>query len=157
MRNDSSNVANYGFVRPPFIYLAAILIGLGLDLLQPLHWLPIRATVWIGAPLVLLSIALFIASTRQFKAAGTPVPGNRPTTVIVRSGAYRFSRNPIYLAFSVFVLGLACWLNSLWLLATFAAAVSIMAVVVIPREERYLERRFGAEYLGYKEKVRRWL
>jgi len=75
----------------------------------------------------------------------------------VQSGPYRLSRNPIYLAFSILVLGLACWLNSLWLLATLAAAVSLMAFVVIPREEHYLERRFGAEYLGYKARVRRWL
>jgi protein-S-isoprenylcysteine O-methyltransferase Ste14 len=152
----SADVANYGLVRPPFIYLAAILVGVGLDLLQPLHWLPLGAAAWLGGPLVLLSIALFVASTRQFNAAGTPVPGNRPTRVIVHTGAYRFSRNPIYLAFSLFVLGLACWLNSLWLLATLAAAVSVIAFVVIPREERYLERRFGAEYLDYKGKVRRW-
>ena len=113
--------------------------------------------MWVGAPLVLFSMALFLASTRQFMAAGTPVPGNQPTTVIVQSGSYRFSRNPIYLAFSVLVLGIACWLNSIWLLGTLSAAVSLMGLVVIPREERYLERRFGAEYLEYKAKVRRWL
>jgi protein-S-isoprenylcysteine O-methyltransferase Ste14 len=55
------------------------------------------------------------------------------------------------------VLGVACALNSLWLLGTLAAAVSIMSFVVIPREERYLERRFGAEYLCYKAQVGRWL
>jgi protein-S-isoprenylcysteine O-methyltransferase Ste14 len=43
------------------------------------------------------------------------------------------------------------------LLGTVAAAVSAMSFVVIPREERYLECRFGAEYLGYKAKAGRWL
>jgi protein-S-isoprenylcysteine O-methyltransferase Ste14 len=151
------DVANYGFVRPPVIYLAAILVGVVLDLLQPLRWLPAGAAASLGIPLVLVAIALFVASTRRFKVAGTPVPGNRAATAIVQSGPYRLSRNPIYLAFSILVLGLACWLNSLWLLATLAAAVSLMAFVVIPREEHYLERRFGAEYLGYKARVRRWL
>jgi len=55
------------------------------------------------------------------------------------------------------VLGIACALNSLWLLGTLAAALSVMSFVVIPRKERYLERRFGAEYLDYKAQVRRWL
>jgi protein-S-isoprenylcysteine O-methyltransferase Ste14 len=105
---------------------------------------------------VLFSLALFVASARQFKVAGTPVPGNQPTTAIVQSGPYRFSRNPIYLAFSILMLGIACWLNSLWLLGTLAAAVSLMSLLVIPREERYLERRFNAEYQEYKAKVRRW-
>ena len=155
-RGHDRDVANLGFVRPPFVYLAAILSGVALDLVRPLRWLPDGVGVWIGAPLVLFSMALFLAATRQFKAAGTPVPGNQPTTVIVQSGSYRFSRNPIYLAFSVLVLGIACWLNSIWLLGTLAAAVGLMSLVVIPREERYLEQRFGAEYLEYKAKVRRW-
>jgi protein-S-isoprenylcysteine O-methyltransferase Ste14 len=75
----------------------------------------------------------------------------------VNNGPYRFSRNPIYLAFSVFHLGIACWLNSIWPLATLVAAIAVMAAVVIPREERYLERKFGADYLDYKRSVRRWL
>jgi protein-S-isoprenylcysteine O-methyltransferase Ste14 len=75
----------------------------------------------------------------------------------VRSGPYQWSRNPIYLAFSVLQLGIACWLNSVWVLGTLAAALGLMTWVVIPREERYLERKFSAEYLEYKANVRRWL
>jgi protein-S-isoprenylcysteine O-methyltransferase Ste14 len=85
------------------------------------------------------------------------VPGNKPTTAIVRRGPYRFSRNPIYLAFSIFQLGIASWVNSIWLIGTLIAAVAVMASIVIPREERYLERRVGADYLDYKRSVRRWL
>jgi len=156
-RGQHQDVANPGAVRPPFVYLAAILGGLALDLLRPLRWLPAGTGGWIGVPLVIVSLALFFASTRRFKAAGTPVPGDRPATAIVHSGPYRFSRNPIYLAFSALVLGIACWRNSVWLLATLAAAVGLMSFVVVPREERYLERRFGGEYLEYKARVRRWL
>ena len=158
MRPDpKQDVANFGFVRPPFVYLAAILGGVALHLAWPLRWLPVGLGVWLGAPLVLCSFALFFASTRQFKTAGTPVPGNEPTIVIVQAGPYRFSRNPIYLAFSVLGVAIACWLNSAWLLGTLAAAVTLMSLIVIPREERYLERRFGAKYLEYKTRVRRWL
>ena len=151
------DVANFGLVRPPFVYLAAILSGVGLDLVRPLRWLPAEIGVLVGVPFVILSLTLFFTSIRRLKAAGTPVPGNKPTTAVVQSGPYRFSRNPIYLAFSVLVLGIACWLNSIWLLGTLAAAVAVMSFVVIRREERYLERRFGVEYLEYKAKVRRWL
>ena len=100
---------------------------------------------------------LFLGSVGRFRAAGTPVPGNKATTAIVRTGPYRFSRNPIYLAFSLLTLGIAVWLNSLWLVATLVASVAVMACVVIPREEQYLERRFGAEYADYKKSVRRWI
>lgn len=153
----TEDVANYGLVRPPFVYLVAILAGVGLDLVLPLRWLPGHLGASVGIPIVIAALALFVGSTRRFSAAGTPAPGNKPTTAIVQSGPYRFSRNPIYLAFSALVLGIACWLNSLWLLGALAVAVSLMSFVVIPREELYLERKFGAEYLEYKVKVRRWL
>jgi len=104
-----------------------------------------------------LAIALFVSAVRTLRAAGTPVPGDRPTTTIVRAGPYRFSRNPIYLAFSLLQLGLSLWVNSLALLITLIPAVALMWLVVIPREERYLEARFPSEYLPYKASVRRWL
>jgi protein-S-isoprenylcysteine O-methyltransferase Ste14 len=75
----------------------------------------------------------------------------------VRSGPFRFSRNPIYLAFTLLQLGLAAWVNSLGLLLTLLPALALMMRVVIPREERYLEARFPTEYLAYKRAVRRWL
>jgi protein-S-isoprenylcysteine O-methyltransferase Ste14 len=104
-----------------------------------------------------LAIALFVCAVRTLRAAGTPIPGNRPTTMIVRRGPYRFSRNPIYLAFSLLQLGLSVWVNGLTLLVTLIPAVALMSLVVIPREERYLEARFPSEYLSYKASVRQWL
>jgi protein-S-isoprenylcysteine O-methyltransferase Ste14 len=110
-----------------------------------------------SAMLTILAVGLFIAAVRTFRAAGTPVPGNRPTTAIVRTGPYRLSRNPIYLAFSLFQLGLSIWINSFGLLITLIPAVALMALVVIPREERYLEARFPSQYSSYRAAVRRWL
>jgi len=104
-----------------------------------------------------VAIALFAYSVTTFRAAGTPVPARKPTTMIVRTGPYRFSRNPIYLAFSLLQLGISIWVNSVWLLATLAGAVALIHYVVIRREEQYLERRFSAQYLDYKASVRRWL
>jgi protein-S-isoprenylcysteine O-methyltransferase Ste14 len=111
----------------------------------------------LGALLVVVAIALFSSSVGKFRAARTPVPARKPTTAIVRTGPYRFSRNPIYLAFSLLQLGIATWANSLWLVVTLVGAVALIHFVVIPKEEQYLERRFGAEYLDYKRSVRRWL
>jgi len=109
------------------------------------------------ASLVVVAIALLSSAVAKFRASGTPVPARKPTTVIVRTGPYRFSRNPIYLAFSLLQLGIAIWVNSLWLLATLVAAVALIHYVVVPKEEQYLERRFGTQYLEYKASVRRWL
>jgi protein-S-isoprenylcysteine O-methyltransferase Ste14 len=65
----------------------------------------------------------------------------------VRTGPYRYSRNPIYLSFSLLQLGVAFWVNSLWLFVTLMPAVALMSFVVIPREEHYLESRFPSDYL----------
>ena len=155
--NGTPAVANFGVVRPPLVYLSSILAGTVLDVVWPLPFLPRAFALPIGSSLVVIAMALFSYSVWKFRAARTPVPGNKPTTVIVRTGPYRFSRNPIYLAFSLLHLGIAIWVNSLWLIVALIAAVAVMALVVIPREERYLERRVGTEYLDYKASVRRWL
>jgi protein-S-isoprenylcysteine O-methyltransferase Ste14 len=154
--NSVPDVANLGLVRPPLVYLASILIGLLLHYIWPLPLVRNPVAAPIGAVVVLMSVGLFIAAVRTFRAAGTPVPGNQPTTTIVRTGPFRFSRNPIYLAFSALQVGIALWVGSLWLLITLVPALALMSFWVIPREERYLEARFPGEYLRYKSSVRRW-
>ena len=150
-------VANRGMARPPLVYGAAMVTGVSLEFGWPLPFLPRLLAALLGSVLVVVAVVVFAYAIRQFQTASTPVPGNKPTTVLVRTGPYRCSRNPIYVAFSLFQLGIASWVNSVWLIATLIAAVALMAAVVIPREERYLERRFGADYLDYKRSVRRWL
>jgi protein-S-isoprenylcysteine O-methyltransferase Ste14 len=153
----AADVANLGLIRPPVVYLGSIGLGVLAHLFWPVHLLPTSINVPLGVLLVLGGGGLFISSVRTFRKAGTPVPGNRPTTIIVRTGPYGFSRNPIYLAFTLFQVGLAAWINSLGLLVTLLPALALMMLVVVPREERYLEARFPADYLPYKQAVRRWL
>ena len=160
MRRASSavqDVANPGLVRPPLVYLISLMTGIAMQLSKPVPLVPVALAVPLGALLVLIAVALFAYSVSTLRAAGTPVPARKPTTVIVRTGPYRFTRNPIYLAFSLFQLGIAIWVDSVWLLTTLVAAVAIIHLVVIRREEEYLARRFGAQYLDYKASVRRWL
>ena len=155
--NAAQDVAKLGPFRPPLVYLVSLVTGVLIQRAAPLPFVPGTLAVPLGASLIVVAIALFAYSAAKFRAAGTPVPARKPTTVIVRTGPYRFSRNPIYLAFSLFQLGIAIWINSLWLLVTLVGAVGLIHYVVIPREEQYLERRFGAQYSDYKISVRRWL
>ena len=150
-------VANLGIMRPPLVYLGAIALGLLLHFAWPVRLVSRAVSVPLGGTAVLVAVALFLYAVRTFRTAGTPVPGNRPTTTIVRTGPYRWSRNPIYLSFSLLQLGVAAWVNSLWLVVTLVPAVALMSFVVIPREEQYLETRFPLDYLPYKASVRRWL
>src|SRR5437588_12238001 len=63
----------------------------------------------------------------------------------------------IFLAFVLFPLGLALWLTNLWLLVALAAFASFISIMIIPREERFLQRNFQVPYSEYKAAVRRWL
>ena len=141
--------------RPPIVFLAAIALGIALNRKWPLPFVP--STLWpMGAILVLGAVSLFLRSLQEFRAAGTSVQGHKPTTTIVRTGPYRFSRNPIYVSFILLVIGLSIWLNDLWLLVTLVPPVVFIAAVVIPREERFLERNFP-EYSSYRAAVGRWI
>jgi len=145
-----------GLLRPPIVFLCAILLGIGLNRAWPIPFVPSR--FWpFGLLITFCAVFLFLLSYREFRVAGTPVRGSKPSTAIVRTGPYGFSRNPIYLSFVFFVLGLSVWLNAFWLLATLVPAAGFIGLVVIPREERFLERNFPDEYASYKTAVRRWL
>jgi protein-S-isoprenylcysteine O-methyltransferase Ste14 len=150
-------VANRGIMRPPLVYLGAIALGLLLHFVWTIRLVSRAVSVPLGSTVVLIAIALFLYAVRTLLSAGTPVRGNRPTTTIVCKGPYRYSRNPIYLSFSLLHFGIACWVNSLWLLVTLIPAVALISCVVIPREEHYLENHFPSDYLPYKASVRRWL
>jgi protein-S-isoprenylcysteine O-methyltransferase Ste14 len=150
-------VANPGLVRPPPIYLLAVLVGAGLERLWPLPLSVGSLGRPLGVLVVAVGLVIFVLAQRVFRSAGTPVAGNQPATAVVRAGPMRFSRNPIYLAFSLMQLGLAFWLHSGWILIWLVPPVALMEFLVIPREERYMEAKFGAEYVAYKSSVRRWL
>lgn len=150
-------VANRGIMRPPWVYLVAIALGLLLHFVWAIRIVSHAVSVPLGSTVVLIAIALFLYAVRTLLSAGTPVRGNRPTPAIVCTGPYRYSRNPIYLSFSLLHFGIACWVNSLWLLVTLIPAVALISFVVIPREEHYLENHFPSDYLPYKASVRRWL
>jgi protein-S-isoprenylcysteine O-methyltransferase Ste14 len=89
--------------------------------------------------------------------AGSNVPTRLPTTTIVDTGPYRFTRNPIYLGMVLGLIGLAIASNSLWLLLTLVPFVLVIRYGVVAREEAYLQRKFGDAYRRYRSRVRRWL
>ena len=87
-----AEAANLGWIRPPFVYLGAIVLGFLVHGFWPSQWLPSSINLPAGVVLASAAIVLFIVSVRTFKQAGTPVPGDLPTTAIVRGGPYAFSQ-----------------------------------------------------------------
>jgi protein-S-isoprenylcysteine O-methyltransferase Ste14 len=146
--------------RPPLLFLAALLLGLASDRLLP--WslaLPGSHRVhWMSAgSMILIGLALFAAGIRNLARAGTPVPTNQPTRLMVTTGIHGWTRNPIYLGMFLIYGGIGIAARSPWtLILTLPLAIAIRYGVVA-REERYLETKFGATYRAYRASVRRWL
>ena len=92
-----------------------------------------------------------------FRRRGTAVEPWKPSTVLINEGPYRFSRNPIYLGFAITYAGLAIAMNSWVALMLLFPCLVVVDRFVIRREERYLEARFGVDYIAYCGRVRRWL
>ena len=151
---DTSNAA----VRPPFAWLLALASGIAADRLYRLPFVPASVPrAWAGVAIFAIAFALGIWAIVTIRQAGTQVETWKPTTAIVASGPYRFTRNPIYLGMMLALVGLAVILDSLWLLAMLVPFYLVIRYGVVAREEAYLERKFGDVYLGYKSRVRRWL
>jgi protein-S-isoprenylcysteine O-methyltransferase Ste14 len=150
-------------IRPPLAWALAVVAGLALNWLAPLPFLPAALPArwlgarWVGATLFVLALALFAWAVVTITWAGSNVPTYRPTTTIVESGPYRFTRNPIYLGMALALIGLAIAFDILWLLLMLVPFALVIRYGVVAREEVYLERRFGDSYRGYRSRVRRWL
>ena len=146
--------------RPILLFPAALLLGLASDYLLPLPFAVPQAdwVRWIIAgSLILIGLAFFAAGVRNFSRAATPLPTNQPARVLVTTGIYRWTRNPIYLGFFLVYGGIGVAAHSTWILALTLPVAILIRYGVVAREEAYLERRFGDAYLDYKERVRRWL
>ena len=143
--------------KPPLIYLGFLALGLWLDWLWPYPLLPEMLRYILGGALIGLGLALALASVRRFKAAGTSFHTHKPATAILTEGPYQISRNPIYIGLTAVYAGIGVAADAplVWLL--LLPALVVMHYGVILREERYLERKFGKEYLDYKARVRRWI
>jgi len=142
---------------PPLIYGGAFLSGYLFHLIFPIQVFPSWSSPIMGWPLIFLSGVLVIPGIWALKKAGTHVDPYKPTTALVVNGPFRVTRNPLYLSLSLLYTGGSILLNMLSTLLLLPIILAIMHFGVIAREERYLEKKFGEEYLKYKTRVRRWI
>ena len=154
-RNDHSGV----IAPPPLVFLSLVLTGVAADrfFLGAGTHVPDAAKYGLAAALGLAAVVFLAGALGLFRAARTRPEPWKPTTAIVTGGVYRVTRNPMYVSMALACAGLALAADSLSGLALLVPAVFVIHTGVILREERYLEAKFGAEYLAYKARVRRWL
>lgn len=144
-------------VVPPALVAGSVLLGFALQKVAPKAVLPKRVRRGLGLALTVSALAVAFSALRALREAHTPFDVREPTTAVVTTGIYAYTRNPLYLAMMMLYLGIGSLRNSRWhWLLALPTAVALQ-VAVIAREEAYLERKFGAEYLDYKARVRRWI
>lgn len=148
------------FPWPPVLFAGAVALSLGLEWLLirlPVPLAETRAVHFLGMTLVLAGVLLVLWAVFEFRRHETSLRPDRGSDALVAAGPFAFSRNPMYLGEFIALVGAGLAANRLWLILAapiFAFAITRLAIV---REEAYLERRFGAAYLDYASRVRRWL
>ena len=143
---------------PPSVYVAFLLLGWGLVYVAafPVPG-PRYVSLAAGVAIVVAGFWLIADAIKLFRHTGQEPAPWKPTPELVLSGAYRFTRNPMYLGMTCIQAGLGLAVNNLWI--TLLAPFSLLAVhflAVVP-EEKYLTQKFGESYRSYLAKVRRYL
>jgi protein-S-isoprenylcysteine O-methyltransferase Ste14 len=145
---------------PPLVAIGLVLIGFALDRLSPIGFVgavvPRSARLVIGNALVMFAAWPMARALWRFHLTGTSAEPWKPSTALVVRGIYKRTRNPMYQAFGLFILGLAFAFASDWTFLLLPFGALIIHFGVVRREERYLEARFGEDYRRLKESVPRY-
>ena len=144
-------------LHPPIIYAISILCGIVLNNLSPLVMpFGLYGRLYGG---IILAFVFAIAGWAlfEFHSAKTDVRPDRPDSALITGGPFKFTRNPLYIVLSLVQATAAVWLNNLWVLILLPLSITVITRYAIAREERYLEKLFGQDYLDYQSRVRRWL
>ncbi len=142
---------------PPIIFGLAAIVGVTAHLLMLGAFALSGVRSLVGGVIIVFSMLIVGVCGRLFIKAGTPVRPVSPTTSVVRSGPYQFSRNPMYVGMAGMLTGLAVLLGSPVVVFMLVIAIVVVHFGVVLPEERYLETRLGEVYVEYKRSVRRWL
>jgi protein-S-isoprenylcysteine O-methyltransferase Ste14 len=146
-------------VPPPVFFFACLGFGILLEYFFPIHLISLSPIprVIVGGILMLASGYFAVSAFFVLIKNMTPFDTAKSTTKIVKEGAYRFSRNPLYLSLLLLLFGIAILLSSLWLFCTIPILYTLFLFKAVKPEESYLSQKFGEEYLTYSAKVRRWI
>lgn len=156
----SPNAAPSRVPWPPILYLFAIVVAAVLGLLYPLPWItePISDLLYaMGWLAVAGVVAIYYSAVQTLKRAKTTIRPDRPSEHLVTSGAFSFTRNPIYFANTLLMIAIGLITANVWFLAlALIAAFATQKLAIVP-EEKHLQARFGKKYIDYAKKVRRWI
>jgi len=152
---DSPNVR----IMPPAVFNACLFGCAVIEFFFPttLSFVPQEAALVLGLLIAGSGFAFMMWGHGRFQDLNTAVKTILPASLLVTEGAYRYSRNPMYVGFLAILAGIGLAARSFWILAFVLPLALYLSFYVIPREEAYLARRFGQAFEAYCKKVRRWI
>src|SRR5687768_603814 len=142
VENDSPQVR----IPPPLSLLALLIACYLLRTFLPAPFLPQTLSWILGFTVFTAGALLMFRAVILFRKHKTNIEPWRETFRIIKEGPYRFSRNPIYLSFLIIGFGAVLLANNIWALFLIPLHFAFHQFYVIPKEERYLQRKFGEEY-----------
>lgn len=144
-------------ILPPTYFFACLIISALVHYTVPIKQVIDFPINLIGFPFFLLGGFLNIWADQLLKKQNTTVkPDEKPTTLI-QTGAYKISRNPIYLGMAFLLIGAGFILGSVSSFIGTILFIVLIEIRFIPMEEKYMKEQFGVEFKTYKKKVRRWI
>ncbi len=144
-------------LHPPAYFLTALLAMIALHFLMPIS--AIIPTPWtsLGTLPLTAGVVISVIADRAFKRAGTTVRPFEVSTVLITSGPFQMSRNPMYLGFVLVLCGVAVLLGNLSPFAVIAVFSMLIRRKFIAAEERMLADQFGAAWRDYAARTGRWI
>jgi protein-S-isoprenylcysteine O-methyltransferase Ste14 len=100
---------------------------------------------------------LNIWTDQLFKKNETTVKPDEKPSVLIQTGPFNISRNPMYLGMTILLIGIGFILGSIISFVGAILFVVAMEIAFITQEEKYLQEQFGEEFDTYRKKVRRWI
>lgn len=144
-------------VPAPILTIVHIIMVILLGNLSPLP-IPVPAFVpWLGLGVAGLGLVSGILASVEFRRIRTTLDLKKPSTGLVTSGIYRYTRNPVYLGFVFMLVGFSLSMRTYWGIILMVPLVTLMNALVIEKEETGLEMKFKTQYTDYKSRVNRWL
>lgn len=154
----SSSRRSSAAVPPPLIFLGVLAGGALIQLLLPQRiFAEARIGDLAGIAVVVASAGLLTWAALTMRRAGETPDPSVPAKSIVVGGPFAYSRNPIYLGFALFDLGMALLFNNLWIPLLLIFGLVYVDLRIVRGEEHDLETRFAQEYVEYRRTVRRWI
>jgi protein-S-isoprenylcysteine O-methyltransferase Ste14 len=141
----------------PVLLVITILVTIALQRFLPLPFFTSLPSRILGAILVIGGLSLGMPAFRGMLKARTSPNPHRPTNALVFEGTYRITRNPMYLSMLMIYAGISTFLQNPWFIPFLPILAWLFTTWVIIPEEKYLEQKFGQEYLDFKSRVRRWI